>query len=155
MKMHLRVDENYGLVPTNDEGITYLYRRKVGDILSCDVKQERNYKFHQKAMALVKVVHDALPEPNPVMFKGEMLQPQKTFDMTRKWLTVQAGYYDVFATPKGDVRVEAKSWKFAKMKADEFEEFYSKLIDASLKALPETWSEEELQRVAEAIVNFV
>ncbi len=57
--------------------------------------------------------------------------------------------------PNGKVRAEARSWKFAKMTEEEFGEFYSNLIDASLKALPRTWDEEELQRVAGEIVNFV
>ena len=155
MKMHLRVTEDYGLVPIDDKAVEYLFRRRVGTVLACEVVQERNYQFHKKAMALVKIVHDALPEPNPIMFKGEMIQPEHTFDMTRKWLTVQAGWYDVYGTPKGDTRIEAKSWKFNKMSAEEFEKFYSSLIDASLKALPESYSAEELERLAMQVIQFV
>jgi len=153
--MHLKVDENYGLIPINDEGITYLYRRKVGDVLKCEVSQERNLGYHKKLFSLFKTVHDALPDPEPIMFRGEMLQPQKTLDMTRKWLTVQAGFYDVFATPKGEIRVEAKSLKFNKMSPEDFDELYSKIIDVSLKVLPSSWSEEELERVALQIINYV
>lgn len=153
--MFLKVTDDYGLIPFEDDAVKYVYNRKVGDILECEVILQRNYKFHKKLFALFKVVHDALPEPEPIMFRGELLQPECTFDMTRKYLTVQAGYYDVFASPSGEVRVEAKSLKFNKMKPDDFDDLYSKIIDASLKVLPSTWDENEIERIAREIIGFV
>lgn len=155
MKMNLRVTEDFSLIPIDDDGIKYLYKKAVGDVLDCDVVKPRNYKFHKKAFALVKVVHDALPEPEPIMLKGELVQPIRTMENTREFLTILAGHYDVVGLPNGKVRAEARSWSFAKMDNDEFEEFFSTLIDASLKALPKTWTAEELERVATNVVNFV
>lgn len=152
--MHLQVTDDYGLIPIEDAGIKYVYNRDVGDILKCTVVKQRNYKFHKKAMALVKLVHDALPDPEPIMYKGELIQPVRTFNDTRKYLTILSGEYDIIGLPNGKARAEARSWRFDKMGADDFEVFYSNLIDASLKALPDTWSKEEIDRVAMEVINF-
>jgi len=153
--MLLKVTEDYGMVPIEDAGIAYLYKKKVGDILTADVVKPRNYKFLQKAMVLVRVVHDALDEPEPIMHNDELIQPVRDIDDTREHLTILAGEYDVIGLPDGSVKLKARSWAFANMDEDKFESFYSKLIDASLKALPDTWDEEELERVARELIGFV
>ena len=51
---------------------------------------------------------------------GAVLQSMEAF---RKWLTVEAGYYDVYETPAG-IRKEAKSISFAQMDQEAFNEFY-------------------------------
>mgnify|MGYP001065203622 CR=1 FL=1 len=155
MKLRLRVSDDFSLVPVDDDGIKYLYKRNVGDILDGNIVFARNPAFHRKAFALVKVVHDALPEPEPIMLKGELIQPIRTLENTREFLTILAGHYDVVGLPNGKVRAEARSWSFAKMDQPEFEAFYSTLIDASLKALPDTWTEDELNRVATNVINFL
>ena len=153
--MHLKVTDDFGLIPISDDGIKYVYNRTPGDILKCEVILERNYKFHQKAISLVILMHDVLPEPEPVMFKGELIQPTRTFDDTREYLTILSGEYDVIGLPNGKVRLKARSWKFSKMSADEFDVFYSNLIDASIKALPDTWSEDDKNKIATQIIGFV
>ncbi len=155
MKTRLQITPDYGYIPIDEEGIAYTYKKKPGTIVDCEIVEPRNAAFHRKGMALVKVVHEALSDPEPIMHNGEMIQPIRTFDNTRDYLTILAGHYDIIGLPNGKARAEAKSWKFAKMTEEEFGEFYSNLIDASLKALPRTWDEEELQRVAGEIVNFV
>lgn len=152
--MHLRVTEDYGLIPIEDEAVKYLYKKKVGDILDCDVVKKQNYEFHKKLFALFNTIHEALPEPEPIMYNDELIQPVRTFDDTRKYLTIMAGHYDVIGLPNGKTRVEAKSIAYDKMDADEREDFYSRVIDAGLKVLPDTWTEEELNRVAMEIINF-
>ena len=51
---------------------------------------------------------------------GAVLQSMEAF---RKWLTVEAGYYDVYETPAG-IRKEAKSISFHSMGQEEFNRFY-------------------------------
>lgn len=51
---------------------------------------------------------------------GAVLQSMEAF---RKWLTVEAGYYDVYETPAG-IRKEAKSISFTQMDQEAFNEFY-------------------------------
>lgn len=51
---------------------------------------------------------------------GAVLQSMETF---RKWLTIEAGYYDIYETPAG-IRKEAKSISFAQMDQEAFNDFY-------------------------------
>ena len=155
METHLKVTDDYSLIPVDDDGIDYLYKRNPGEILKCKVTVERNYKLLQKAFCLVRVVHDALPPPEPLMFQGRLVQPERTLDNTRDYLTILSGEYIVIGLPDGSVRVEPKSWSFGKMDEEKFEKFYSRLIDSCLKALPAEWSEEELERVATEVMGFV
>ena len=60
---------------------------------------------------------------------GAVLQSMEAF---RKWLTIEAGYFDVYETPTG-IRKEAKSISFANMEQEEFERCYNALINAAIK----------------------
>lgn len=51
-------------------------------------------------------------------------QAEKSFEVMRKWLTVEAGYYTVVMLPDGGMRKEAKSVSFAKMDQAEFSDLY-------------------------------
>ena len=51
---------------------------------------------------------------------GAVLQSMEAF---RKWLTMEAGYFDVYETPTG-IRKEAKSISFASMGQEDFNAFY-------------------------------
>lgn len=51
-------------------------------------------------------------------------QAEKSFEVMRKWLTVEAGYYTVVMLPDGGMRKEAKSVSFAKMDQTEFSDLY-------------------------------
>lgn len=51
---------------------------------------------------------------------GAVLQSMEAF---RKWLTIEAGYFDVYETPDG-YRKEAKSISFHSMGQEEFNRFY-------------------------------
>ena len=51
---------------------------------------------------------------------GAVLQSMEAF---RKWLTIEAGYFDVYETPTG-IRKEAKSISFVNMEQEEFNAFY-------------------------------
>ena len=50
-------------------------------------------------------------------------QPETDIEQFRKWLVVEAGYFDVVENPHG-IRKEAKSISFAKMGQEEFNAFY-------------------------------
>nr|DAR04020.1 MAG TPA: Protein of unknown function (DUF1367) [Caudoviricetes sp.] len=50
-------------------------------------------------------------------------QPATDIEQFRKWLTIEAGYFDVYETPNG-YRKEAKSISFHSMGQEEFNRFY-------------------------------
>ena len=58
---------------------------------------------------------------------GAVLQSMEAF---RKWLTIEAGYFDVYETPSG-IRKEAKSISFAQMGQEEFNDFYRACFDVA------------------------
>lgn len=51
-------------------------------------------------------------------------QAEKSFEVMRKWLTVEAGYYTIVMLPDGGMSKEAKSISFAKMDQAEFADLY-------------------------------
>ena len=132
----------------------YIKNRKPGQIITADITRARNYEFHKKAFSLFQYMLDIMPPPEPIEFRGEMIQPEQNIDSIRKYLTVKAGYYDVIGYPNGSVRVEAQSLSYEKMEPEEFERCYSATIDACLKALPDHWSDAEKDRVANHILKY-
>ena len=58
---------------------------------------------------------------------GAVLQSMEAF---RKWLTIEAGYFDVYETPTG-IRKEAKSISFVNMEQEEFNAFYKNCFEVA------------------------
>lgn len=105
---------------------------KTGDVVRADFKKARNGKFHRKYMALLTLAYDYF-NPQPVQYRGQQITPAKNFDEFRRWVAVQAGFYDVVGYPDGSVRVRAKSISFANMDDTEFHDLYSATIDVLLQ----------------------
>ena len=51
-------------------------------------------------------------------------QAEKSFEVMRKWLTVEAGYFTIVMLPDGGMRKEPKSIRFTKMEQAEFSDLY-------------------------------
>jgi hypothetical protein len=105
---------------------------KTGDVVRADFKKVRNGKFHRKYMKLLTLAYDYF-EPQPVQYRGQRITPAKNFDEFRRWVAVQAGFYDVVGYPDGSVRVRARSISFANMDDTEFHDLYSATIDVLLQ----------------------
>jgi len=154
MDVELKLIKPGELITISDDGDGFFRESKVGKVFNAEIKEIRNYAFHKKIISLFRMMHDILPPPAPVEFMGRMVTPEHTFDNTRKFLTVKAGHYNVNGFPDGSVRVEAKSISFAKMKQDEFDKLFSSVINACLKILPDTWTEENLRETANNILKY-
>jgi len=66
MKFYLKVDSDYALTPTDDAGIKYIYNRKAGDILECEIKQKstsrtvlQNRSLHKYLTQIAQDLADA------------------------------------------------------------------------------------------------
>lgn len=83
---------------------------------------------------------------------GAVLQSMEAF---RKWLTVEAGYFDVYETPSG-IRKEAKSISFAQMDQEAFNDFYRACFDVAWNMMlsGKFDSEEAALRAAEEMMEF-
>ena len=98
-----------GLIPADQSTAEWFGKLKVGEAVHGDFKKYRNIGHHRKLFALLN------------------------FDRFRSDLTILAGYYHTTVRLDGSVRVEPKSIAFASMGQDEFEVYYSKIIDVLIK----------------------
>lgn len=77
----------------------------------------------------------------------------RDIEMFRKWLTVEAGYFDLYETPNG-IRKEPKSISFANMEQEEFNAFYKNCFDVvwNMFLSHRFESEEEAQEAMEELL---
>ena len=61
MDIYCRVTEQ-GLVPMYDSDLEEKRRLKIGDTVLCKISRPRNYEFHKKFFALVRLTYENLPE---------------------------------------------------------------------------------------------
>lgn len=83
---------------------------------------------------------------------GAVLQSMEAF---RKWLTIEAGYFDVYETPDG-YRKEAKSISFHSMGQEEFNRFYRDCFQVAWNMMLSSKFEnqEAALRAAEEMMEF-
>ena len=93
---------------------------KVGELLECEIKRKRNYKFHKLYFSLINMVYD-----NQSLYTN--------IDHLRNDLTIEAGYYDLCFNFQNESVKRAKSISFANMDEDEFNELYNRTIDVIVK----------------------
>ena len=115
------------LVPANDMEADKLLRFKTGEQYEVDIKLSRNPAFHRKVFSFFNFCFAHWKGDN------EFQCESKQFDVFREHLTVLAGYYDSYSSITGSVRVEAKSLAYSSMKQEEFEKFYTALVNAAMK----------------------
>ena len=83
---------------------------------------------------------------------GAVLQSMEAF---RKWLTIEAGYYDIYETPAG-IRKESKSISFAQMDQEAFNDFYRACFHVAWNMILSTKfdNQEAALRAAEEMMEF-
>jgi hypothetical protein len=139
------------LVPADPQAAEYVQKLKLGASISADFKKQRNPAFHRKYMALLNLAYDAW-EPPALEFNGKPVL--KNFTRFRKDMAIFAGFYDVVANIRGEVRAEAKSISFASMDDYEFSDLYEKTVDVVLNQILTNYTREDLDRVVEQILQF-
>ncbi|MDO4163976.1 MAG: DUF1367 family protein [Bacteroides sp.] len=116
----------YGLVPLYDTDLDMKKRLKVGRIVKCRVSNPRNYEFHKKFFALVRLTFDNLPTP-----LAEYWNVRSEEDMLRRFKR-DLGYFTSTLNERGEREIEYQSISFASMEQHEFERFYDQCIDLVL-----------------------
>ena len=114
--------------PANQSDYDSLVKIKNGALVSAEIKQPRNPKFHRKLFAMLNFAFDYW-NPEPVDIGGETIQPEKNFDRFRKDVTILAGYRIMTVNIKNEVRYEADSISFAKMDETQFAELYQSIFN--------------------------
>lgn len=121
MKLNL-LNTPHGLVPMYDRDFDEKKKLKPGTIYAAEIKVPRNYQFLKKFFALINAGYSLLPERTQNGFRS--------VDGFRQYVTVAAGYYDVFFSPRLQEFVEIpKSISFASMSEDEFSDCYNAIKD--------------------------
>ena len=118
MKITVRNTIN-GLVPLYSSDLDEKRKLKIGETYQVDVKRPRNYQFHKKFFALLNIGWE-----NTVV--------EMPFDTYRRWVTMRAGFYKVYHTPKGEL-YEPESIAFSYMDDDTFSEVYDRVLNIILK----------------------
>jgi hypothetical protein len=141
-----------GFVPVSDMCEPGVFSNvKMGDIIKVDFKKPRDLIRHRKFFALLNLGYESWEVPD-VSFKN--VPAAKSFERFRSDIICMAGYYNVVASVKGEVRVEPKSISFGKMDETEFVELYNKCVNVILREVMKHYTREDLDNVIDQIIRF-
>jgi len=129
------VKNEKGLTPYTDDDKVDYDRLSVGDVVKCSIIDPRNAKHHRKFFALIKVVHENLPE--------EFDRHFPTKDDLRYELIKRAGFYKEYRDLKGNIQYRPDSISWDSMGQKKFEELYDKVLDVVVKWF--LWDKETLE----------
>jgi hypothetical protein len=135
MKILLR-NTDKGLIPEYPSDFDEKKKLKLGEIYSAEIRRERNYQFHKKFMALCKLGSE------------NSKNVEMPFDAYRKYITMKAGYFKTYKTPKG-VMIEPESISFGDMDEDKFNEVYHRVLEIIIEDIQATKHEIETE-----LINF-
>jgi len=125
-----------GLVPLYPSDFDQKRKLKLGQDYEVEIKNPRNVGFHRKFFALLNIGHENTSLDMP-------------FDTYRKYITIKAGYYNAYTTPKG-LFYDAVSISFSSMSQDEFEDVYSRVLDKVIEDIGAT-----AEDINEQLINFL
>lgn len=132
MKLLLR-NTISGLVPLYPSDMDEKRKLKLGHDYEAEIKNPRNVGFHRKFFALINVGHE----------NSKLDMP---FESYRKYITMKAGYFKAYDTPKGTY-YEPESISFSNMSQDQFEEVYSRVLDKVIEDIGTTKEDIEKQLI--------
>ena len=125
MDIYCRVTD-IGLIPMYDSDLDKKHRLRIGDNVLCTIKRPRNYEFHKKYFALLRLTVANLPH---------LIQQQMQIFTEEDLLDCLKIDLGLFTTRwhGGRQIVKTGSISFAKMDNTEFEKFFARSVDAILR----------------------
>ncbi len=139
MKLNL-LNTPHGLVPLYDEDYDEKKRLKLGEVYRAEIRLVRNYRFHKKFFALINAGYSLLPERTQNGFRST--------EGFRAYVTVAAGFYDVYYNPRLRMFVEIpKSLSFGSMDEAEFEKVYESVKSVIWSMLDGRITEQQFEQV--------
>lgn len=125
MDIYCRVTD-IGLIPMYDSDLDEKHRLRIGDNVLCTIKRPRNYEFHKKFFALLRLTVANLPH---------LIQQQMQIFTEEDLLDCLKIDLGLFTTRwhGGRQIIKTGSISFAKMDNTEFEKFFSRSVDAILR----------------------
>lgn len=143
------IKSSHGLLPSSPDAEKWFKGLNSGAVCIGKFTASRNYKFHKKFFAMLKVSYENWDNP---VIQTEFGEAQCTMDTFRNDVTVLAGFYVLTINTRGEARYRAKSIKFAKMDEVEFGELYSAVVDVIIKHFLPNWGQVDMDR---AVNNFL
>lgn len=142
-----------GLIPDDSETEIWYNKIKHGAVVSVEAKKMRNYKFHKKLFALLRIAFDYW-EPGEVSSVHGI--PVKSFDRFRKDLIILAGYYHTEVRLDNSVRIVADSISFSKMNEDTFDKLYNNVLDVVIQRISvlNEMTKDEINNLVEKFMGF-
>lgn len=129
----------HGLKPMYDDDFEEKKKLKLNTVYQAEIKQARNYEFHQKYFALINRVWEYQPERVQKHFK--------TVKGFRKTVEIAAGWYEpVYSLSRQEWIEEAKSIAFDKMTQSEFDQHYSNVLEVLTSTFLKHISEAEFKQ---------
>lgn len=125
MDIYCRVTD-IGLIPMYDSDLDEKHRLRIGDNVLCTIKRPRNYEFHKKYFALLRLTVANIPH---------LIQQQMQIFTEEDLLDCLKIDLGLFTTRwhGGRQIVKTGSISFAKMDNTEFEKFFARSVDAILR----------------------
>ena len=111
-----------GFTPCHDSDYELKKKLREGSIVRCRVSNPRNYQFHKKFFALLRITFDNLPAYLATRWNINSEQ-----DMLRQFKR-DLGYFTSFRNEYGELEIEYLSISFAAMEQQQFEEFYNSCV---------------------------
>jgi hypothetical protein len=115
----------HGLIPVYDSDFEEKRKLKIGETYYCEINRPRNYEFHKKFFALIRMAHHNLPESLQELYPTE--------EKLRKALQVMAGFCEVYYTIEGQEVISPVSISFSNMDNDEFQRLYDGVLKVLFK----------------------
>ena len=109
-----------------DSDLDEKHRLRIGDNVLCTIKRPRNYDFHKKYFALLRLTVANLP--NLIQQQMQIFTEEDLLDC----LKIDLGLFTT-RWHGGRQIVKTGSISFAKMDNTEFEKFFSRSVDAILR----------------------
>jgi hypothetical protein len=142
-----------GYTPADADSLAKAAKHKPGVLIEADVVQPRNYRFHKKYFALLKLGFEYW-EPPAQTYRGRAVT--KDFTRFRHDVAILSGYYEPVWNLKGELRLEPKSIAFANMSEEDFEGLYSASIQVLLDKVLEAkgFTEAQVRVAVDEILRF-
>ena len=137
---------NGALYPASDHDRELLGKFKTGQPTRVTLRRVRNYEFHKKFMALMRLAFDVLPE---------LEEGVRSFDGFRHDIVILTGHHTSYVRLDGSIRYEAKSLAFDSMSEDEFEEIFTAAIDVVMDKVMKKYARNYTAETLRSIVNQV
>ena len=123
--------------------------------VTCEIKHQRNVKFHRKFFAMIGLGYEHWNPSNEQAAQLMGIKVLKSFDVFRDDVTISAGYYVATFGLGGEVKLVAKSISFAGMEEPEFNELYYACIQVLLDLVfANKTSVEDIDNQVNSLLSF-